>query len=123
MKNILSYKHSILILHKILYCNGSVEFVSELINQVKKFNNGISSLELKEETKDYLTFLVVYNFIKLKHGDCIYNKKNLDVFIKILDDNWSKFENENDKDYQLFWYSYLIEYTNNWNKILDELNK
>ncbi len=119
--NILNYKHSILILHELLYCNSSIEFLSEFIKKTKDLEVELTSLELKKRIKDYIFFLITNEFIYLKYGDIIYNKNNIKTFMKIIENNWDEFENINNLNYDNFWYSYLIEYSERWNNILQEL--
>jgi hypothetical protein len=121
--NILNYKHSILILHELLYCNSSIEFISEFIKKNKNLEIELTSLELKERVKNYLFFLMNNEFIYLKCGDFVYNKNNIEAFLEILDNNWDKFENTDNVDYDEFWYSYLIEYSERWNNALQKLKQ
>lgn len=123
MTNILNYKHSILILYELLYLNSSIEFISEFIKKIKNLEIELTSSELKKRVKDYLNFLIINKFIYLKYGDIIYNENNIKIFIEILDNNWDKFENKNNLDYDKFWYSYLIEYSERWKIILKELKQ
>lgn len=121
MIRLLKFNHSILILYELLYKPGYIEFVSMFIEKIKNTDRKLNSIELKKRVKEYFTFLVKNKFIFIQCGDDTYKSDNLIDFFKILDDNWNRFEDKKNPSYNIFWYSYSIQYTQNWFNMLNEL--
>lgn len=121
MYDFLISKHSILMLHEVLYRRSSIEFVSDFVERVKILDKNLTSTELMNRVGDYLTFLLSNDFIYIKSGDNTYNSGNIEAFLKILKSSWEEFKNKDSTEYDRYRYTYMIEYTKEWNATLNGL--
>jgi hypothetical protein len=113
------------ILNRLLYQPSSYEFISEIIYHTKfHFEN---EEQHRTSIVSLLSFSIANNIIVVEKVENnkerkikkIYESNVLEDFILILNNNWNKFNDSNNKD---IWYSFQINYTEEWKIELKKLN-